>query len=197
MSLSAVDSSLKVLCSKGLIVKTPRFDKGKQGKKDSQRSNNYFVVPLCSIGAGSVVKNPSESVKKSPSGVGSLHRARLNINKTICNSTSSNAELVDILSNCMLHTMLDRKLAQAIEETIIEMWHADSIMVDGQSIPNAKVREKLSRIGKEHIDFAIEKVRDYDGEIKCERKFYMACVYNSVSDFEFAVDRHVRRDGWV
>lgn len=77
-----------------------------------------------------------------------------------------------------------RHIASAIADAIRTMYNAESIRVNGRTIPRGAVRSVLKSLTIDHIDFIIRQIENQDpGEkVTNGRAYLMACIYNAPAD---------------
>lgn len=87
-----------------------------------------------------------------------------------------------------------RHIADAVADAIRTMYNADSIRVNGRTVPQGAVRSVLSSLTIDHIDYIIRQLEKQDPEDKVTngRAYLMACIYNAPADC--AVND--RRESW-
>ena len=78
----------------------------------------------------------------------------------------------------------DRSFAKAIEATIREMFWAESIKVNGRTIPQGVVRGVLDSMTIDHVDHIMAALEGMDPEDRVTngRAYLMACIYNAPAD---------------
>lgn len=87
-----------------------------------------------------------------------------------------------------------RHIADAVADAIRTMYNAESIRVNGRTVPRGAVRSVLSSLTIDHIDYIIRQLEKQDPEDKVTngRAYLMACIYNAPADC--AVND--RRESW-
>lgn len=72
----------------------------------------------------------------------------------------------------------------AVEDAIRTMYHADSIRVNGRTVPQGAVRSVLKSLTIDHIDYIIRQLENAtpDDKVTNGRAYLMACIYNAPAD---------------
>lgn len=86
---------------------------------------------------------------------------------------------LDVFRNC---TETDKDVVKSIEATIRTMYTADSIKVNGQTIPQAAVRDSLSLLETSDIDSILYSLRnnvDVDEPVINGKAYLISCIYNA------------------
>ena len=106
------------------------------------------------------------------------------------------ADCERLIDGLQLHlfTGTYRHIADAVEDAIRTMYNAESIRVNGRTVPQGAVRSVLRSLTIDHIDFIIRQLEKQDPEDKVTngRAYLMACIYNAPADC--AVND--RRESW-
>ena len=76
------------------------------------------------------------------------------------------------------------RIASAVEDAIRTMYNADSIRVNGRTVPQGAVRSVLKSLTIDHIDFIIRQLENTtpDDKVTNGRAYLMACIYNAPAD---------------
>lgn len=76
------------------------------------------------------------------------------------------------------------RIASAVEDAIRTMYNADSIRVNGRTVPQGAVRSVLKSLTIDHIDFIIRQLENAtpDDKVTNGRAYLMACIYNAPAD---------------
>lgn len=76
------------------------------------------------------------------------------------------------------------RIASAVEDAIRTMYNADSIRVNGRTVPQGAVRSVLKSLTIDHIDFIIRQLENAtpDEPVTNGRAYLMACIYNAPAD---------------
>ena len=90
--------------------------------------------------------------------------------------------LKTILSRLQLDLFEDRPFAKAVRHALRRMYHSDSIRVKGERIPRETVREALSLLTIDHIDFVERQLREATSQVICGEAYLMSCLYNAPLD---------------
>ena len=90
--------------------------------------------------------------------------------------------LKSILSRLQLDLFEDRPFAKAVRHALRRMYHSDSIRVKGERIPRETVREALSLLTIDHIDFVERQLREATSQVTCGETYLMSCLYNAPLD---------------
>ena len=87
-----------------------------------------------------------------------------------------------------------RHIADAVADAIRTMYNAESIRVNGRTVPQGAVRSVLKSLTIDHIDFIIRQLENAtpDDKVTNGRAYLMACIYNAPADC--AVND--RRESW-
>lgn len=87
-----------------------------------------------------------------------------------------------------------RHIADAVADAIRTMYNAESIRVNGRTVPRGAVRSVLSSLTIDHIDHIIRQLENAtpDDKVTNGRAYLMACIYNAPADC--AVND--RRESW-
>lgn len=102
----------------------------------------------------------------------------------------SNADETDGLERLIDGLQLDlfegsyARIASAVEDAIRTMYNADSIRVNGRTVPQGAVRSVLKSLTIDHIDFIIRQLENAtpDDKVTNGRAYLMACIYNAPAD---------------
>lgn len=102
----------------------------------------------------------------------------------------SNADETDGLERLIDVLQLDlfegsyARIASAVEDAIRTMYNADSIRVNGRTVPQGAVRSVLKSLTIDHIDFIIRQLENTtpDDKVTNGRAYLMACIYNAPAD---------------
>ena len=94
----------------------------------------------------------------------------------------SETNLKTILSRLQLDLFEDRPFAKAVRHALRRMYHSDSIRVKGERIPRETVREALSLLTIDHIDFVERQLREATSQVICGEAYLMSCLYNAPLD---------------
>ena len=90
--------------------------------------------------------------------------------------------LKTILFRLQLDLFEDRPFAKAVRHALRRMYHSDSIRVKGERIPRETVREALSLLTIDHIDFVERQLREATSQVVCGEAYLMSCLYNAPLD---------------
>ena len=102
----------------------------------------------------------------------------------------SNADETDGLERLIDGLQLDlfegsyARIASAVEDAIRTMYNADSIRVNGRTVPQGAGRSVLKSLTIDHIDFIIRQLENAtpDDKVTNGRAYLMACIYNAPAD---------------
>ena len=97
-------------------------------------------------------------------------------------SDRGETSLKTILSRLQLDLFEDRPFAKAVRHALRRMYHSDSIRVKGERIPRETVREALSLLTIDHIDFVERQLREATSQVICGETYLMSCLYNAPLD---------------
>ena len=87
-----------------------------------------------------------------------------------------------ILSRVHLDCFEDRTFAEAVRHALRRMYRAESIRVNGETIPRADVRGVMELLTVDHIDFVERQLREATGSVTCGERYLIACLYNAPLD---------------
>jgi len=173
LSENTVRKGLKELQEHGLITAEMQYTITPSGKR-RQTSNLYTLqktetpVSQNSESGGSVVE-------------GEINNNIISINKKLSVSLSLE-ELTDRLD---LHSFEDEDFSKAVELALQDMFHAKSITVNGEIISQERVRERLSHLDVNCLDYVYSRLRDYGEDLCNGGKYLMTCLYNAPVDRSF------------
>lgn len=91
-------------------------------------------------------------------------------------------DLRTILSRLRLDLFEDKPFAKAVRHALRRMYHSESIRVKGEMIPRETVREALSLLTVDHIDFVQRQLCEATGHVTWGEGYLMSCLYNAPLD---------------
>lgn len=115
------------------------------------------------------------------------------LNNTNEEHPSFNKELAGILEYAELDSVTDPYMRETMESLITQMFFSEFITVDSAVISKEQIRKQLQRLTGDAVHFALEKFRDYGGNINRGSKYLMACLYNAVNDLDIQTDLEIPR----
>ena len=87
-----------------------------------------------------------------------------------------------ILSRLQLDLFEDKSFAKSVRHALRRMYHADSIRVNGETIPRDQVRGSMELLTIDHIDFVERQLREATASVTCGEKYLISCLYNAPLD---------------
>ena len=99
-------------------------------------------------------------------------------------------ELALIFDKIQLHLYEDKTFSAMMEHVITQMYHADGIYVKKRFIPQGAVRNVLSMLTIDHIDYIQRQLNSGVANVRRGEPYVMSCIYNApidctVSDMRF------------
>ena len=91
-------------------------------------------------------------------------------------------ELEEIFDKVQLHLYEDRTFAQAVEQSIRQLFYAPYFRVDGRRVPRDEVRKRLSMLTIDHIDFVDRQLRERSEEVTHADRYLASCIYHAPVD---------------
>ena len=91
-------------------------------------------------------------------------------------------ELEEIFDRVQLHLYEDKTFAQAVEQSIRQMYFAPYFRVDGRRVPRDEVRARLSMLTIDHIDFVDRQLRERAEEVTNADHYLASCIYHAPVD---------------
>lgn len=184
ISKNTVRKSLRELQQTGLIKAQPQYCATKGGKL-RQTSNLYSIgIPRPTTESA----NTASALCNDLQGVGAYFEGEINdkeeIHKfalSVCQSEDT--ELIDILDRLSLNCYEDTHFENAVELAIKQMYYADYIKVNGERVPQSRVRERLAMLDFSCIDLVCSRMREYGDNMQSAGKYLISCLYNAPLDF--------------
>ena len=87
-----------------------------------------------------------------------------------------------ILEPLHLDTFYDRAFAGSVEQAIRRMYDAETLSVNGARVNNDLIRQRLSMLTIDHIDFVEKQLDTLSGAVTHGERYLMACLYNAPVD---------------
>ena len=87
-----------------------------------------------------------------------------------------------ILSRLQLDIFYDQTFARSVRHALRRMYHAESIRVNGQTVPRSDVRSCMALLTIDHIDFVERQLHEGTGEVTWGEGFLISCLYNAPLD---------------
>ena len=91
-------------------------------------------------------------------------------------------ELSALLCRLRLELYDDATFVGAVRHALRRMYQAESIRVNGVTIPQSHVRSAMSLLTVDCIDFVERQLREATAQVTCGEKFLISCLYNAPLD---------------
>ena len=98
------------------------------------------------------------------------------------NAREDTTGLDAILKPLYLDTFFDQVFAQSVKQAIKAMYSLPSLSVNGTKIGNGAIRERLSMLTIDHIDYVEQQLDRVPGEVTNGERYLMSCLYNAPID---------------
>lgn len=175
--------SLRELIANGLIRREPNYIISANGRK--RRMANLYTLLGYWPGSHGEVPLPRDTEEAPSPGGGEINNdSKAIIALPSIGHYSGEKELEGLIAGLELDLYEDRRFAQAIEQAIRAMYRAETIKVNGQTIPRSSVRDVLRMLTIDHIDYILSQLCNQDPEEPvCRGQAYLiACLYNAPAD---------------
>jgi len=174
ISENTVRKGLKELQEHRLITAETQYKLTPSGKR--RQTSNIYTLQKTEAPASQISEGRGSDVE------GEINNNIISINKKLSVSPSLE-ELTDRLE---LHSFEDEDFSKAVELALQDMFHAKSITVNGEIISQERVRERLSHLDVNCLDYVYSRLRDYgDGDFRNGGKYLISCLYNAPADRSF------------
>lgn len=97
-------------------------------------------------------------------------------------NTRDRTGLDAILKPLYLDTFFDQVFAKSVEQAIGTMYRTPVLSVNGVRVENGAIRDRLSMLTVDHIDYVEKQIETYAGEVTSGERYLMACLYNAPID---------------
>lgn len=87
-----------------------------------------------------------------------------------------------ILKPLYLDSFFDQVFAQSVKQAIVTMYGMPSLSVNGTKIGNAAIRDRLSMLTIDHIDYVEKQLDNLSGEVTNGERYLMACIFHAPID---------------
>ena len=87
-----------------------------------------------------------------------------------------------ILSRLQLDIFWDKTFSKSVRHALRRMYHAESIRVNGETIPRSEVRSCMELLTIDHIDFVERQLREATASVTCGERYLISCLYNAPLD---------------
>lgn len=87
-----------------------------------------------------------------------------------------------ILDRLQLDIFYDKTFSKSVRHALRRMYHAESIRVNGDTIPRQDVRSAMALLTIDHIDFVERQLHEATSSVTCGEKYLIACLYNAPLD---------------
>ena len=197
LSRNTVKKAMNELERCGLVRSETTRQQSRNGRM-RQSVNRYFLGTISSHGAGDPPHEmtippslhdgepPHETTPPPSRDEGEINKNSKHITGDVPSVGIMSCEdatgLDAILERLYLDTFFDQVFAQSVKQAIRTMYGMRELSVNGTGIKNAAIRERLSLLTIDHIDYVEQQLDNFAGEVTNGERYLMACIYNAPVD---------------
>ena len=190
MSRSSVQRALKELEGSGMLRAAATGQPTGSGRV--RRGTNRYRILHAPIPADTVPR-----VTQNTPSVSQRHDPRVTQNREIYNNSKDTMGDVPsvgtipdgdatgpdaILKNLHLDLFEDKTFSESVEQAIRGMYGMSSLTVNGMRLGADSIRERLSLLTIDHIDFVEKQIKERCEEVTNGERYLMACILNAPVD---------------
>ncbi|MFV0411749.1 MAG: DUF6017 domain-containing protein [Oscillospiraceae bacterium] len=179
------------LLEKGLLD----YRKGKKGSPNKYRFAPFLAGNTTDRVAQMVVKSVAHPVAQAVANTADIvvKKSDIDDRQTDEDIIFRLSELSNILACIEVERLEPPEWRVQIPEYVAGMWYAEHVRVGKQNIPQAQVRQRLSQLDRETVQFALTRMQDA-GKIGNIRGYMMACLYNAPVDYDASLNARIAKE---